>query len=115
MTFTKFALAAAAFVTLSPAIVNASPEKNSVKACAHAFASSIASPGAPVPGYKLDYKTSFSGSMVSDFYPSEYTYDLEAHDPKTGATIARARCSADDRGTVTDITAVPLDAKMAAR
>jgi hypothetical protein len=106
----KIALAVVTIAALSPAISNASPEKVSVKACASAFASSIAAPGTSAPGYKLAYRGSF-GSTVSDFYPTDFTFTLEAHDPKTGLAIARAVCSTNSRGMVTAISAVPLDAK----
>jgi hypothetical protein len=106
----KIALAVVAVAALAPAISNASPERASVKACASAFATSIASPGGTAPAYKLAYRGSFGGTLA-DFYPTEYTFTLEAHDPKTGLAIARARCSTNSRGTVTEIAAVPLDTK----
>jgi hypothetical protein len=102
-------VAAAAIAALSPAIADASPEKASAKACATAFASSIAAPGAATPAYKFAYRGGVSSSLA-DFYPTQYTFTLEAHDPKSGAPIARAVCSADSRGTVTGISSVPLDA-----
>jgi hypothetical protein len=114
MTFSKSAAALIAIAALSPAISNASPERVSVKACAAAFAASLAAPGTKVPGYKLDYRPTF-GSSLADFYPSEFTFTLEARDPKTGLAIARASCSADSRGAVTAIAAIPLDRKLAAR
>jgi hypothetical protein len=117
MTIRKISLAVATLVALSPAISNASPEKVSVKACASAFAASIAAPGTSAPAYKLAFRGSIGGSFgsLTDLYPSEYTFTLEAHDPKTGAAIARARCSADSHGTVTSISAVPLGASLAAQ
>ena len=100
--------------SLSPALCFASPEKASVKACASAFASSIASQTGTAPGYKVDYRPN-AGSTLTDFYPSEYTFTLEARNPKTGVAIARASCSADSRGTVTAITAMPLTAGLSAQ
>jgi hypothetical protein len=50
---------------------------------------------------------------LADFYPTDYTFTLEAHDPKTGAPIARAVCTTDYRGNVTDIASLPLDSKAA--
>jgi hypothetical protein len=47
---------------------------------------------------------------LADFYPSDFTFTLEARDTKTGLPIARALCSTDYRGTVTTISAVPLKA-----
>jgi hypothetical protein len=117
MILRKVALAIAAIAALSPAISNASPERISAKACASAFASSIAAPGASAPAYKLAFRGAM-GSALSDFYPSDFTFTLEARDPKTGLPIARALCSTDYRGTVTSISAVPLNAdtgKLASR
>ncbi len=108
MNIRKISLTFAAFAALAPALSNASPEKISVKACASAFASSISSPGA-APGYKLDYRGGDAGGMMSAFYPTDYTFALEARDPKTGAAFARATCSTDSRGKVTAMTAVPLN------
>jgi hypothetical protein len=111
MNLRKISLAIVTIAALSPAISNASPEKASVKACATAFAASIAAPGSTLPAYKLAYRSSF-GSALADFYPTAYTFTLEAHDPKTGAAIARAVCSADSRGTVTGLTATPVAANV---
>ena len=110
MIIRNIALAAAAATALAPAISNASGERVSVNACASAFATSIASPGASIPTYKLAYRGTSSGGLA-DFYPVEYTFTLEAHDPKTGVPIARARCSVDSRGVVTEIAAEPTDVK----
>jgi hypothetical protein len=48
---------------------------------------------------------------LADFYPSDFTFTLEARDPKTGLPFARAVCSTDHRGNVTTISAVPLNAE----
>jgi hypothetical protein len=109
MILRKVALAAVTVAALSPTISNASPERISAKACASAFASSIAAPGASAPAYKLAYRGT-TGSMLSDFYPADYTFTLEARNPKTGLPIARALCSTDSRGNVTTISAMPLNA-----
>ena len=106
----KIALALAAVTVLAPVVSNASAERISAKACANAFAMSIASPGASASAYKLAYHSSVSGTLA-DFYPSEFTFTLEAHDPKTGLAIARARCSTDTHGVVTQIASVPVGTK----
>jgi hypothetical protein len=110
MILQKVALAALTIAALSPTVSNASPEKTSAKACASAFASSIAAPGASAPAYKLAFRGT-TGSVLADFYPSDYTFNLEARDPKTGQPFARAVCSTDHRGVVTSISAVPLNAE----
>ena len=110
MNLRKIALAVVTIATLSPTISNASPERISAKACASAFASSIAAPGASTPAYKLAFRGT-TGSALADFYPSDFTFTLEARDPKTGLPFARAVCSTDHRGNVTTISAVPLNAE----
>jgi hypothetical protein len=111
MNIRKIVLAVATIAALSPAISNASPERESLKACANAFATSIATPGAATPGYKLAYHGDVSSPLME--YPSDYTFMLEAHDAK-GSAIARARCSTNARGEVTAISAVPLNSKPSA-
>lgn len=108
MNIRKVALAVVTIAALSPVVSNASPEKVSAKACAIAFASSLAAPGADAPAYKFSYRSGVSSSLAA-FYPTDYTFTLEAHDPKTGVAIARARCSTDYHGTVTTIAAMPLN------
>ena len=66
---------------------------------------------ASTPAYKLAFRGTI-GSPMTDFYPSVFTFTLEARDPKTGLTFARALCSTDHRGTVTTISAVPLNSDM---
>jgi hypothetical protein len=108
MIFRKVALAVVTIATLSPAVSNASPERISAKACASAFASSIAAPGSSPSAYKLAYRGT-TGSALADFYPTDFTFNLEARDPKSGMPIARAVCSTNNRGVVTTISAVPLN------
>jgi hypothetical protein len=110
MIIRKIALLAT-IAALSPVISNASPETASVKACASAFAASLASPGASAPSFRLDYRSTNSGSAFTDIFTSHSTFALAAHDPKTGAVIARASCSTDERGNVTAIAATPLNAE----
>jgi hypothetical protein len=112
MIIRKSALAAVTIAVLSPVIANATPQKASVQACARAFATSLAAPGASAPAYKLAYRGGVASSL-SDYYPTAYTFTLEAHNPKTGAAFARALCSTNSRGAVTAISAVPLDVEPA--
>ncbi len=93
-----------AIAVLAPAISNASPEKQALDACARAFASSLASPGAASPSFKVVLRDSADPSTsVSQFYVREYTFYLRADDQKTGALVARASCSTDARGTVVEL------------
>ncbi len=99
---------AAAFAILTPAICNASPEKAALNACATAFASSLASPGAAAPPFKVVYGGHEIGSAV-DFFAREYSFELHANDRKTGFLIARANCSTNARGSVISLSLIPLD------
>jgi hypothetical protein len=111
MNIRHLGLAVVTAAIFSPSISNASPEKASVEACAHAFATSIASIGAPAPSYKLAYRGNPDAGSLVEFYRSGYSFDLEAHDQKTGLTVARARCSTGGRGTVVALSVLPLDRK----
>jgi len=94
-----FAIALITTAAFSPFIAQASPEMESVNICARALAASLAAPGAAAPAYKLVYlRNRFTGS-VADYFPAN-AFDLEAHDPKTGKVIARARCSTNYRGAI---------------
>ena len=103
-------LALASVAALAPVISNASPEKAALNACARAFASSLASPGAAAPAFKLAYHSSeFGGSMLELYaVEREYTFDLNANDPKTWLPIARASCTTDAHGAVVALSPVPL-------
>ena len=112
MSIRKITVAIVTIAAFSPAVSNASPERTSVKACASAFATSIAPPGASAPAFKLAYQGGIQSALTS-YYPTDFTFVLEAHDPKSGSTVARARCSANSRGVVTEIASLPLDSKPA--
>jgi hypothetical protein len=103
----KLALAAAA-IAATPSISLAYPESAALNACARAFASSIAAPGSAVPSYKLDYRGAQAQSALANYYGREYTFNLLAHDPKTGVTLASATCSANVRGTSVALSPTPL-------
>jgi hypothetical protein len=79
---------------------HASPETQALDACARAFASSLASPGAAAPAFKVAYRGNQSYGSTLEFYAREFTFDLNANDPKTGLPIARASCSTDSHGVV---------------
>jgi hypothetical protein len=105
----KILLTAATLGALSPVLTYASPEKASVQACAKAFAGTL--PTASSSGFTLRFRPDHPGSVLSDYYATEYTFTLEAHAAKTGAPIARAVCSTNSRGEVTSISTSPLEAK----
>jgi hypothetical protein len=105
----KFGLVLAAVAALAPAVSDASPEKAALDACARAFASSLAAPGAAAPTFKVDYRGNLSGNSTLEFYTREYTFELHANDLKTGLPIARASCSTNSRGDVLALSSIPLD------
>jgi hypothetical protein len=104
----KLLLSAAAIAAIAPSIVNASPENTALSACAKAFASSIASPGSTAPSFKLNYAGNQPAGALIEYYSREYTFFLQAHDPKSGATVASATCSANSNGAVIALTATPV-------
>jgi hypothetical protein len=115
MLFRKIVLASATLAALLPAICNASTEKASLQACASAFATSLAASGAPAPTFKLDYLDQDQPPVAwTSYHPMEYSFTMEAHDAKSGAAIARARCSANSRGVVKDMATLPLNKSTAA-
>jgi hypothetical protein len=109
MNYRKISLTAAMFAVLVPALSQATPERDALKACAQAFASSLASPGAAVPAFRVNYRGERSTGSMLEFYNREYTFDLHANDPKTGTAIARASCSTDIHGAVLTLSPLPLD------
>ena len=108
MNFRTFALAATIAV-VAPALCNASPETTALNACARAFASSLASPGAAIPAFKVIYGDARSGTSVTEFFAREYSFDLRANSRKTGLRIARANCATDARGSVIALSLIPSD------
>ena len=105
----RLGLVLASIASLTPLIANASPEKAALNACARAFASSLAAPGAAAPAFKVAYHAdAFAGSML-EFYTREYSFVLNANDLKTGLPVARASCSTDSHGAVVALSSIPLD------
>lgn len=110
MSNSKAALALVCAAALSPAVSDASSGRIAFEACVGAFEKSIAVPGAPLPQYKVIHRGAESFSPIEQYFAIEYTFDLAANDPKSGAALARARCSTDRRGVVISLSPLPLDA-----
>jgi hypothetical protein len=108
MNFRNSALTAAAIAALVPAICNASPEKTGIDACARAFATTLAAPGADVPAFKVTYKGDQHFRSMLEFYVREYSFDLHVADKRTGLTVARATCSTDQHGAIVAFAPIPL-------
>jgi hypothetical protein len=106
----KVLLALASVAAISPAVCNASPESEGVKACASAFAASIAPTGAAAPAYKLTYRGSQASSAYSDYYTRDFTFHLRAQNAKSGV-LAQATCSTDLHGNVVSLSALTREAK----
>jgi len=104
----KLSIATALLVVLAPIAANAGPESAALKTCTAAFASSLAARGAESPAVKLNYRAAQPGSSLGEYYTRDYTFFLKANDPKTGAALARATCSATTGGTLLSLSATPL-------
>jgi hypothetical protein len=110
MKFRKIGVAIATIAALAPAISSASTEKSALDACARAFASSLASPGAAAPSFKVAYHgVQYVESEIED-YGRGFTFQLYARNPKTGLAIARASCSTDYHGAVVALSSIPFGA-----
>jgi hypothetical protein len=105
------ALAAVAAAALLPSISTAAGDKDAANACARAFAASIAAPGTPPPAYRLSFRDPWSSSVLAPYRLS--TFNLQAQNAKTGAVLARAICFTNRDGSVSELSAVPLDARIA--
>jgi hypothetical protein len=111
MSIRKLGLSIIAAAALQPAICTASSEKTAFDSCVTAFEASIAAGGAGAPAYKILYRGNRFDSAIEQYFATEYTYDLAARNAKTGATRARARCTADSRGAVFSLEPLPLEEK----
>jgi hypothetical protein len=91
---------------LAPVVSNAAPETAALKTCTAAFASSLAANRA-TPTVKLNYRGGQPASALAEFYTRDYTFILNANDPKTGLPLARATCSATTGGALLSLSALP--------
>jgi hypothetical protein len=108
MNIRKYSIAALTIAAaISPAISTASPERASLAGCAHAFAAALAGTGAAAPKYRIDLQSDAYPSTITAFYAREYSYSLQARDSKTGATLARATCTAKRNGEVKAFSRLP--------
>ena len=100
MNLRKLSLAILTIAAIAPVVASASPEDVALKACAKAFASSIAG-GSSAPAFKLNYEQKHVvDTTVAGFYVRNYSFTMQAQDRKTGTALATATCSADTRGEV---------------
>lgn len=117
MNIRTISLAIITIAAISPVVASAAPEQAALNACAKAFATSIAAPGATAPKYKLNYAQRHFDSTLSDYYAHNYTFNMKAQNPKTGTAFASATCSANIHGDVLELTstATPTAATLASR
>jgi hypothetical protein len=108
MNFRNIALSAAVIAALTPAICNASPEKLGIDACARAFATTLAAPGADAPAFKVTYRNDQHFGAMLEYYVRGYNFDLHVNDKKTGLAVARAKCSTDAHGAIVAFAPIAL-------
>jgi hypothetical protein len=114
MTIRHFGLSIAALAAVAPAVCNAGPAKASLDACVTAFEKTLAPADEVHHAFRVVYASEQLSSSIADFYPTSYTFDLQANNSKTGAVVARVRCLADRRGSVA-LTSLPDAAQAPAR
>jgi YHS domain-containing protein len=107
----KLRLIVIAGAMLAPAISNASSERTAFDSCVSAFEANIAAAGAGASKYKVLYRGNRYSGSVSQYFSSQYTYDLFARNPLTGAVLAHAQCTSDGRGAVASLSPLPLEVK----
>jgi hypothetical protein len=100
MTIRHFGLSIAALAAVSPAVCNALPAKASLDACVTAFEKTLAASDDVNHAFKVVYGSEGFTSSIADYYPTSYTFELQANNAKTGAVVARVRCLADRHGSV---------------
>jgi hypothetical protein len=101
-------IAAVSLAVLTPAVSNAAPESAALKTCTAAFASSFSVQGGASPTVKLNYRAGQASDTFAEYYTHDYTFFLSANDPKSGAALARATCSATTGGTLLSFSATSL-------
>jgi hypothetical protein len=110
MNIRHLSMSIAAMAALSPALTQAAPA--SARACAAAFADTLASHGIGGPKFKFDYSGAYASGGLASFYPDERRFELQALDAKSGAPLLHATCSTDLHGKVTVVTDRALAGKL---
>jgi hypothetical protein len=100
MTIRHFGLSIAALAAVYPAVCNAGSAKASLDACVTAFERTLTPADEAGRAFKVVYARDAFTSSIADYYPTSYTFDLQANNARTGAVVARVRCSADRHGGV---------------
>ncbi len=103
----RLGLSLAALAAVCPAISHAWPAKASLDACINAFEKTLAQSDDSGHAFKVVYGKEQFGSSIADYFPTSYTFDLQANKVKTGEVVARVRCEADRRGSIA-LSPLPL-------
>lgn len=107
-----FCVAAITLVAVLPVVASASTENRSAAACAHAFAARMKL-GADAPSFRFDFRPAEMSSLVASYFATQYTFDLLARDPKSGAEMARATCVTTRAGQIISLESTPTGAGQA--
>jgi len=100
----------------SPSISQAAPpEGEALSACTQAFESSLIADADKTPVFKVKYDGGQPPTAWSNFFTREYTFFLQARDPKTGAARASATCRATAGGTLIALKAADETPALAAK
>jgi hypothetical protein len=118
MTIRKILISVAALSAVVPAFANAAEHESMAQACGHAFAAKLGLAGGESQNYKLTDLAFDNAGSLEKFYATDYTVDLVARAPKTGALLAKATCLVSRGGTVLSLSAQPVaagEARIAAK
>jgi hypothetical protein len=100
MNIRHLGLSVAALAALSPAVCNARSAKASLDACVNAFEKTLAPADEASRTFKVVYESGQFVSSIADYYPTSYTFELQANNPRSGEVVARVRCLAGRHGSV---------------
>jgi hypothetical protein len=107
MTIRRWGLSLAALAAVCPAVSHAWPAKASLDACVNAFEKTLAQSADAGHAFKVVYGRGQFASSITDYFPTSYTFELQANNARTGEVLARVRCEADRRGIVA-LSPLPL-------
>ena len=107
MTIRRLGLSLVALAAVCPAVSQAWPAKASLDACVNAFEKTLAQSEGAAHAFKVVYGREQFASSIADYFPTSYSFDLQANNVKTGEVLARVRCQADRRGVVA-LSPLPL-------
>ncbi len=89
----RLGFAIIALCAVGPAVSQAWPGDAPLQACVSAFEKTLVSPDDAARTFKVVHeKDEQYASAILQYYSIGYTFDLQAHDPKSGELVAQARC-----------------------